>query len=84
MGGYVLVPSASFRRDLRKIDTDARERILNSLDHLRENPLIGKKLSAVKIGKWRIRIGDYRVRYDIEGNSIFLYRVRHRRESYRD
>ena len=36
-----------------------------------------------KVG-WRIRVGDYRIRYDIEGDRVLLYRVRHRRDIYRD
>jgi mRNA-degrading endonuclease RelE of RelBE toxin-antitoxin system len=38
----------------------------------------------VSIGQWRTRVGDYRIRYDIEGEEVSLYRVRHRRDIYRD
>jgi mRNA-degrading endonuclease RelE of RelBE toxin-antitoxin system len=38
----------------------------------------------VQIGQWRIRVGDYRIRYDIEGNRVLLYRVRHRKDIYRE
>ncbi|HLG14650.1 MAG TPA: type II toxin-antitoxin system RelE/ParE family toxin [Blastocatellia bacterium] len=43
-----------------------------------------KKLTAVAPGEgqWRIRLGDYRVRYDIFANDVVLYSFRHRKESY--
>ena len=31
-----------------------------------------------------MRVGDYRIRYDIEGIRVLLYRVRHRRDIYRE
>jgi mRNA-degrading endonuclease RelE of RelBE toxin-antitoxin system len=33
-------------------------------------------------GQWRIRAGDYRLRYDIFGRDVVLYAVRHRTEAY--
>jgi mRNA interferase RelE/StbE len=33
--------------------------------------------------EYRLRVGDYRVLFEIEGETIIVYRVRHRREAYR-
>lgn len=33
--------------------------------------------------EYRLRVGDYRVLFEIEGNTIVVYGVRHRREAYR-
>ncbi|MYC14748.1 MAG: hypothetical protein F4Y39_13545 [Gemmatimonadetes bacterium] len=43
-----------------------------------------KKLKDIKSGEgqWRIRHGDYRLRYDIFGQEVVLYSFRHRREVY--
>jgi mRNA-degrading endonuclease RelE of RelBE toxin-antitoxin system len=54
------------------------------LEALETDPYQGTKLTNVSVGAWRVRVGDYRIRYDIEGNQVFLYRVRHRRDIYRD
>ena len=32
---------------------------------------------------YRLRVGNYRVLFDIEDNTITVYRVRHRKESYK-
>ncbi len=49
----------------------------------------GRKHSIAKLtgvaegeGQWRIRVGDYRLRYDIIGRDVVLYSFRHRREVY--
>ena len=43
-----------------------------------------QKLKDIKPGEgqWRIRHGDYRLRYDIFGQEVVLYSFRHRREVY--
>jgi mRNA interferase RelE/StbE len=84
MPRYRLIISNSFRRDLRRLNAETHRRVLAVLEELQDNPYQGSKLSNIAIGQWRIRIGDYRIRYDIEGEEVLLYRVRHRREIYRD
>jgi mRNA interferase RelE/StbE len=58
--------------------------VLAALDALQTNPYQGQQLTDMPIGQWRIRVGDYRIRYDIEADRVLLYRVRHRRDIYRD
>jgi mRNA interferase RelE/StbE len=81
---YELVISNRFRRDLRRLDAQVHRRVLAALDELQANPYQGQPLTEVPIGQWRIRVGDYRIRYDIEGNRVLLYRVRHRKDIYRE
>ncbi len=81
---YHLVISNRFRRDMRRLDAQTHGRVLDALEALQDNPHQGIQLTSVAIGQWRIRIGDWRIRYDIEGEQILLYRVRHRRDIYRD
>jgi mRNA interferase RelE/StbE len=33
--------------------------------------------------EYRLRVGDYRVLFEVEESAIVIYRVRHRREAYR-
>ena len=33
-------------------------------------------------GQYRIRIGDYRIRYDIIGTEVILYSFKHRKAAY--
>jgi mRNA interferase RelE/StbE len=80
---YRLVISNRFTKDLRQLDPQIRERILQALAKLEENPYQGEKVLAQETGTWRLRVGDWRLRYDIVGEEVHLLRVRHRREVYR-
>ena len=84
MPRYHLVISNRFRRDMRRLDAQTHGRVLDALEALQANPHQDIRLTNVEIGPWRIRVGDWRIRYDIEGDQILRYRVRHRRDIYRD
>ncbi len=80
---FQLVPTKTFLKDLKKIDPKIKSRIAKALANLQENPFQGKKLTAIEIGKWRTRVGNYRIRYDVEGDLILLYTIRHRKDIYK-
>ena len=84
MGRYRLVIANRFRRDLKKLDAITHRRVIEALEALEERPHEGTKLVGVDVGQWRLRVGDYRIRYDIEGDEVLVYRARHRREVYRE
>ena len=77
--------SQQFLSDLQKLDPPIQRRILEAI----ENKLLidpfkyGKKLvGKTGPGRWRFRVGDYRIRFDVEGGALLFYRVRHRRDIY--
>ncbi|HEX9653307.1 MAG TPA: type II toxin-antitoxin system RelE/ParE family toxin [bacterium] len=49
-----------------------------------ENDLRGdvKRLTN-HTAEYRLRIGNWRVLFEVEGNTIIIYRIKHRREAYR-
>ncbi|MEI7788063.1 MAG: type II toxin-antitoxin system RelE/ParE family toxin [Chlorobiaceae bacterium] len=49
-----------------------------------ENNLTGnvKKLTNF-IPEYRLRVGDYRVLFGVEGQKVIVYRIKHRKEAYR-
>lgn len=76
----------SAEKDLRRLPESIHDRIVRTINALSRNPRPPgcRKLSGGK-DDWRIRIGDYRVIYEIaDANQIVrINRVRHRREVYR-
>ncbi len=42
-----------------------------------------KKLHGIDSPEYRLRVGDYRVRFEVDGQTIRILRVRNRREAYR-
>ena len=71
---------------MKSIPPTTFHRIIPHIKALAENPRPSscRKLTGSK-NDWRIRIGDYRVLYEIDekANAVRIMRVRHRREVYR-
>ena len=72
--------------DLKRLPTTTFHQIILQIKALAENPRPSgcRKLTGSK-NDWRIRIGDYRVLYEIDekARAVRIMRVRHRREVYR-
>ncbi len=79
---YELVISEDAREQLRALPKSERKNVGHRLDYLQNN-LSGdvKKLTA-REHKYRLRVGPYRVLFQLEGPTIFVYAVKHRKEAY--
>jgi mRNA interferase RelE/StbE len=68
--------------DLARLSPDVTRRIIKKLDALR-NDLAGdvKRLVHYTPG-WRLRVGDWRVLFEVIGNRIVIWRVVHRSKAY--
>jgi mRNA interferase RelE/StbE len=42
-----------------------------------------KKLQGIDPPEFRLRVGDWRVRFELDGDTLRVLRVRNRREAYR-
>ncbi|MGH3625530.1 MAG: type II toxin-antitoxin system RelE family toxin [Sciscionella sp.] len=71
---------------MRKLPRDASARIKAATEALREEPRpVGAKALKGEHGVLRIRVGDYRVSYEIHDGEllVLVVQVAHRREVYR-
>jgi mRNA interferase RelE/StbE len=79
-----IVLTARALRDFKKIDQATRQRIAAKLRECAENPtVVARNLRDARIGTWRLRIGDYRAVFDIDGETLVVLRLGHRRDIYR-
>ena len=83
---YRVLLERAAEKDLRKLPPNIHDRIIAAIRGLAANPrppgcrkLVGSK------NDWRIRVGDYRVLYEIADaiRVVRVNRVRHRRDAYR-
>ena len=85
---YDVVFSDRAQSDIRRLDRATAQRVIGKLRWLAENFEATKLtvLTGPEQGRFRLRVGDYRVVYTVDRNKreIEVYRVRHRREVYRD
>ena len=79
---YDLEFRPSALRDLKKLPPDVARRVLAKIASLRDD-LKGdvKRLHGAEPG-YRLRVGGYRVLFDLAGAMIVVRRVRHRWEAY--
>jgi mRNA interferase RelE/StbE len=86
-GGHRIQIAPSAVRQLRKLPTTVRERIVGHIEDLAIEP---RPRGSIKLqgedDLYRIRVGDYRVIYRVgdEELIVLVLRVGHRREVYRD
>lgn len=83
---YEITYAQSALKSLRKLDRTIARRILHAIDRLTEDPRPpGCKQLKGGAGEMRIRIGDYRVIYDVMDDEvvILVLAIGHRREIYR-
>ena len=73
-------------KDLGRLSSEIHDRVIAAIQALATNPRPSscRKLAGSK-NDWRIRVGDYRVVYEIadEIRIVRVNRVRHRRDVYR-
>lgn len=72
----------SAARELGRIDPAARARIASRIDRLAENPYLGNALKGDLRGLRRLRVGEYRVVYEIQDEALVIL-IAHRRNAYR-
>lgn len=83
---YRVVIPRPVQKEMDALQPEVRERILARLQTLTENP---RPPSVVKLkgtqNEYRIRIGDYRVRYEIHDDEsvVLLLHCGHRKDVYR-
>jgi mRNA interferase RelE/StbE len=72
-------------KDLKRIDKTHRLRVVSAIEALRENPYRGSALKGDLRGLRRIRVGDFRVIYEIQNEKtlVLVIAAGHRREIYR-
>jgi mRNA interferase RelE/StbE len=70
-------------KDIERLSSRMQLQILQAIEAM-SNDLKGDVKQLTNFTpEYRLRVGDYRVLFEIENNNIVVYRIRHRREAYR-
>jgi len=86
MADYEIVLAKSARKELEKLPDKIADRIVARLEALPKAP---RPFGAIKLSGanlWRIRIGTYRVIYEIDDAKkvVDIRVIQHRKDVYRD
>lgn len=82
---YSVKIKASAAKALAKVRGEDQARLIEAIDQLASSPHAGSALKGEFAGLRRIRVGDYRIIYEVEDNIllVLVLRIAHRREVYR-
>jgi len=84
---YAVNYTNSAKKDLMKLPSDVQEKIRYAIEELQENPRyrgVEKLTTSSKSQEYRIRVGDYRVKFLIHDDilMIFVIKIAHRKNVY--
>ena len=81
---YKLVFQKKALEFFKKLDKFIQEKIGKKFEQLKENPRLGKPLLGNLSGLWKLRIGKYRIIYQIKDEEliIFILKIGHRKKIY--
>ena len=85
MADYTVIVARSSQKELESLPLSVIKRIAAKIDGLVQQPRpAGCRKLRDENNLWRIRIGDYRVIYEIDDarRIVAIRAVRHRREAY--
>jgi len=83
---FQILVERSAEKELKRIASNARPKLVSAILILAENPRpSGCRKLVGSENDWRIRVGDYRIIYEIadEIRIVRITRIRHRKDSYR-
>ena len=86
MASYRVVFKPSVEKDLRSLPAPMVVRVIGQIESLESDPFPRQSIKLAGAERlYRLRIGDYRVVYQVDTNvqQITIHYVRHRRNAYR-
>jgi len=83
--GYsVVYRPETVTEDLPRIPRNMQTRIMRAIESrlMTEPARYGERLRRSLTGLWKLRVGDYRVCYEIQGRTVTVWAIRSRRDVY--
>ena len=82
---YSIRIKRSAAKELSRLTKSDRSRIVAAIDRLAANPMTGTALKGALRGLRRLRVGDFRVLYEVQVDAlvVLVVRVAQRSNAYR-
>lgn len=81
---YKIEFSRSALKQIKKLSSKIQSQIAQKIQELSKNPRDFGSKKLVTVGSYRVKIGDYRIIYDINDKliTILIIRIGHRKDIY--
>lgn len=85
MAKYRLELTKTAQKKLKKLDTQTLNKLLPKIESLKDNPFPSGVKKLVTADGYRIRVGDYRIVYDVLEDLVLvkILKVGHRKDIYK-
>lgn len=80
---YKIIFDKKAQNELLSIDKNYQKLILSKIELLSDDMKGDVKKITNYSPEYRLRVGIYRVLFELENNLIIIFRIRHRKESYK-
>ena len=70
-------------KDIERLSSRMQLQIIQGIEAMSDDLKGDVKRLTNFTPEYHLRVGDYRVLFELENKNIVVYRVRHRREAYR-
>ena len=79
---YAVELSKKADKDLQKLPAQVQQRVAKGLKLLRDDLQGDVKRLTNFTPEYRLRVGNYRVLFEIEDNTVVVQRILHRKDAY--
>lgn len=69
-------------KDLQSLPVEVQSRVLAKIEAMQNNLTGDIKKLTNHTPEFRLRVGDYRVLFEVVGELLVIYRVKHRKDAY--
>lgn len=83
---YRILITEEAKKDIDVLPKVVKGQLRKKLTYFKELPdikVVAKKLVHHEIGEYRLRVGVYRILFDLDKHTIVILRVIHRKDVYR-
>lgn len=83
---YTILFTKEVVKDVEKLDNSVKKQIHKKLLHfkdLEDIKVVAKKLHNHEAGEYRLRVGNFRIIFDLDKHRIVVLRIQHRKDVYR-
>ena len=80
--GYEAVLKPKALKDLQSLPTNLQARILEKIELMRDDLQGDVKHLTNFTPEYRLRVGNYRILFEIETDVLVIYRIKHRSNAY--
>ena len=83
---YKIIFTKESAKDIEKLDQTVKKQLYKKLVYFKDLDdikVVAKKLHNHEAGEYRLRVGNFRIIFDLDKHTIVVLRIQHRKDVYR-